>query len=81
MANRPDEPCLEFHVRHSHGGGASACSVRQLRLGEGIWVEGPFGDAWLRADHAGPILAIAGGSGLAPIRSIVKTSAVRPQAA
>src|SRR5690606_734345 len=32
------------------------------------------GDAWLRLDHDGPILAVAGGSGLAPMKSIVETA-------
>jgi CDP-4-dehydro-6-deoxyglucose reductase/ferredoxin-NAD(P)+ reductase (naphthalene dioxygenase ferredoxin-specific) len=33
-----------------------------------------MGSAWLRARHRGPILAVAGGSGLAPIKSIVETA-------
>jgi CDP-4-dehydro-6-deoxyglucose reductase/ferredoxin-NAD(P)+ reductase (naphthalene dioxygenase ferredoxin-specific) len=74
MANAPDAPLLEFHVRHASTAGASAYVARQLRVGDGVWVEGPFGEAWLRRDHAGPILAIAGGSGLAPIKSIVEAA-------
>ena len=71
MASRPDEEHLEFHVRHASNGGASAYAARQLRRGDGVWVEGPYGDAWLRPDHRGPIVAIAGGTGLAPMKSIV----------
>jgi NAD(P)H-flavin reductase len=74
LANRPDDPILEFHVRHEGGGGASAHVARTLRAGDGVWVEGPFGDAWWRPEHAGPVLAVAGGTGLAPIRSIVETA-------
>jgi CDP-4-dehydro-6-deoxyglucose reductase/ferredoxin-NAD(P)+ reductase (naphthalene dioxygenase ferredoxin-specific) len=74
MASAPDAPYLEFHVRHASTAGASAYVARQLRIGDSVWVEGPFGDAWLRRDHRGPILAIAGGSGLAPIKSIVETA-------
>ena len=37
-------------------------------------VRGPGGTAYLRVKHTGPILAIAGGSGLAPIKSIVETA-------
>jgi CDP-4-dehydro-6-deoxyglucose reductase/ferredoxin-NAD(P)+ reductase (naphthalene dioxygenase ferredoxin-specific) len=74
MANRPDEPLLEFHVRHGDGGGASLFVARVLRLGDSVWVEGPYGDAWLRPDHTGPIWAVAGGSGLGPIKSIVETA-------
>jgi CDP-4-dehydro-6-deoxyglucose reductase/ferredoxin-NAD(P)+ reductase (naphthalene dioxygenase ferredoxin-specific) len=74
MANRPDEPILEFHVRHMTGGAASRYIVRSLGVGETVRLEGPFGSACLREHHTGPILAIAGGSGLAPIKSIVETA-------
>jgi ferredoxin-NAD(P)+ reductase (naphthalene dioxygenase ferredoxin-specific) len=74
MANRPGEPVLEFHVRHMSGGAASHYIVRTLGLGETVRVEGPLGSAWLREHHTGPIVAIAGGSGLAPIKSIVETA-------
>jgi naphthalene 1,2-dioxygenase ferredoxin reductase component len=73
MANRPDEPQLEFHIRDV-GDGASRYAVRRLAPGETVTVAGPCGEAYLRADHVGPIIAIAGGSGLAPMKSIVETA-------
>ena len=42
-----------------------------LKTGDELRVEGPFGFFLLRDGHRGPIVALAGGSGLAPIRSIV----------
>ena len=77
MANRPDESTLEFHIRCVSDGAASRYAQRYLKLGEKVLVEGPFGSAWLRERHTGPILAIAGGSGLAPIKSIVETVLAR----
>lgn len=74
IASSPEDDFVEFHIRHSASAGAGAYVARQLRLGDGVWLEGPFGDAWLRPSHRGPILAIAGGSGLAPIKSIVETA-------
>ncbi len=74
MANRPDEDTLEFHVRHMGAQGVSAFVANGLQHGDKVAVEGPLGDAWLREDHRGPILAIAGGSALAPIKSIVETA-------
>ncbi|MSO92545.1 MAG: hypothetical protein EXQ86_03990 [Rhodospirillales bacterium] len=74
MASRLDEPLLEFHIRHVGRDGASAYVARALKPGDDVEVEGPFGDAWLRRDHKGPMIAIAGGSGLAPIKSIVETA-------
>jgi len=37
-----------------------------------VRVEGPFGASHLRENHRGPIIAIAGGSGMAPMKSIVE---------
>ena len=74
MANPPHRTPLEFHVRRMGADGVSDYVARALRPGERVTVEGPYGDAWLRRDHAGPILAVAGGSGLAPIKSIVETA-------
>jgi CDP-4-dehydro-6-deoxyglucose reductase/ferredoxin-NAD(P)+ reductase (naphthalene dioxygenase ferredoxin-specific) len=74
MANRPDEPVLEFHVRHAGDALASRYVFERLRLGEAVRLRGPFGDAYLRDRHGGPIIAVAGGSGLAPMKSIVATA-------
>ncbi len=72
MANVPGDPVLEFHVRRSVGGIVSAYVAEQLTLGDSVRVEGPFGTSYLRESHRGPIIAVAGGSGLAPIKSIVE---------
>ena len=74
MANRPDEAELEFHIRRTSGGAASIHAATALRVGDMVKVEGPYGASWLRDRHTGPILAIAGGSGLAPIKSIVESA-------
>jgi CDP-4-dehydro-6-deoxyglucose reductase/ferredoxin-NAD(P)+ reductase (naphthalene dioxygenase ferredoxin-specific) len=73
MANRPDEEVLEFHIRLVPSGVASRYVADHLKPGERIRLEGPAGSAHLRPDHDGPIVAVAGGSGLAPILSIVRT--------
>jgi len=73
MANTPDEPELVFHVRHMPGGRTSRYVAEQLKIGDKVKVSGPFGIAYLRERHAGPVLLIAGGSGLAPIQSIAST--------
>lgn len=72
MANTPDETSLYFHIRHVPDGQVSGYVADQLSVGDEISVEGPFGASWLRETHSGPILAMAGGSGLAPILSIVE---------
>jgi CDP-4-dehydro-6-deoxyglucose reductase/ferredoxin-NAD(P)+ reductase (naphthalene dioxygenase ferredoxin-specific) len=77
MANRPDEALLEFHVRRMPDGTASKHVATALAVGDRVRVEGPFGTSYLRENHRGPILAIAGGSGLAPIKSIVGQALAR----
>lgn len=73
MANRPDEPTLEFHIRRMADGRASRHVSERLALGDAVTVSGPLGSAHLRDRHVGPVLMLAGGSGLAPIQSILAT--------
>jgi len=72
MASRPDDPVIEFHIRTTPGGAVSPYVASQLAVGETVKVEGPYGAAHLREAHRGPIVALAGGSGLAPIKAIVE---------
>lgn len=74
MANEPGGAQLEFHIRRVPGGEASHRAMSSLKVGESVRVDGPFGSSYLREKHAGPILCIAGGSGLAPVKSIVETA-------
>ncbi len=74
MASRPEEPVLEFHVRIMPGGSVSQRVADAIRPGDIVRVSGPLGTAYLRGRHNGPMLCIAGGSGLAPIRSIVESA-------
>lgn len=74
IASTPGDRELEFHIRKVPDGTVSTHIHENLWVGDEVMVEGPFGDAHLRSLHTGPILAVAGGSGLAPIRSIVETA-------
>jgi ferredoxin-NAD(P)+ reductase (naphthalene dioxygenase ferredoxin-specific) len=71
MANTPDEPELVFHIRHMPGGRTSAYVATQLKVGDKVKVSGPLGVSYLRDNHRGPVLLVAGGSGLAPIQAIL----------
>ncbi len=77
MANLPGDPVLEFHVRRTAGGIVSVHVGDALRLGDPVRVEGPFGTSYLRESHRGPIVAVAGGSGMAPLKSIVERALQR----
>lgn len=71
MANRPGETTLEFHIRLLPGGAVTPFVSQTLKVGDRVKVIGPYGTSYLREKHSGPIIALAGGSGLAPIKSIV----------
>lgn len=71
MANRPGDETLEFHIRHVPEGVASTYVAEQLQPGERVSIEGPFGTAFLREPITSPLVLIAGGSGLAPMKSIL----------
>ena len=74
LANLPGETPLEFHVRQVQGGTVGHHLAGRLRVGDQVAIKGPYGDAYLRPDHDGPIVAVAGSTGLAPIKSIVETA-------
>src|SRR5688572_21334829 len=81
MANTPEEAELVFHVRHMPGVRTSAHVATRLKVGDKVKVSGPLGVSYLREHHRGPVLLIAGGSGLAPIQSILCTLLARGYAA
>jgi CDP-4-dehydro-6-deoxyglucose reductase/ferredoxin-NAD(P)+ reductase (naphthalene dioxygenase ferredoxin-specific) len=81
MASTPGEGELAFHVRHMPGGRTSAYVATQLRVGDKVKVSGPLGISYLRDGHRGPVLLVAGGSGFAPMESILRTLLDRGHAA
>lgn len=72
MACSDSEDELEFHVRLVPDGRVSSYIASKLRVGDTVRVSGPLGTAYLRRKHTGPIICIAGGTGLAPVLSIVR---------
>lgn len=70
MASTPAEKKLAFQLRRSANGKTNSY-VAQLKLGDRVTVSGPFGSSYLRSKHTGPVLLVAGGSGLAPIYSVL----------
>ena len=62
---------VSFFVRHVPGGLFSSIVQQHDLLGQGIAVQGPLGDFYLRPADA-PLLLIAGGSGLAPIIALLQ---------
>jgi ferredoxin-NADP reductase/ferredoxin len=68
----PPDGLLEFFITRHERGRASGWLHDALRLGSPIDLHGPYGNFYLPKDAAGPVLCLAGGSGLAPILSVVR---------
>jgi Na+-transporting NADH:ubiquinone oxidoreductase subunit F len=70
-SNPKDKHHIEFIIRLVRKGKATTFVHRALEEGDDIIVTGPYGDFFLQEDSDKPIICIAGGSGKAPIRSIL----------
>lgn len=65
---------VSFFVRKVPGGVFSTLIDEQNVIGQGVVVDGPTGQFWLRPSDA-PLLLVAGGSGLAPILALLQQAA------
>jgi CDP-4-dehydro-6-deoxyglucose reductase len=73
MANAPyGEDNLELHIRHVEGGNFTGYVFEELQEKSILRVEGPRGQFYLREDSDLPIIFMAGGTGFAPIKSIIE---------
>ena len=70
LQGRADERLLHFHIRRLPEGKVSSALGRDIRDGHRVKLSGPFGSAFLRRNHRGPILLVASGTGFAPMWSI-----------
>ena len=62
---------VRFHVRRVPGGAFTTWLHTKAEVGQRLEGHGPYGDFWLRPGNA-PILAIAGGSGMAPLKAVLE---------
>ncbi|NOX24828.1 MAG: 2Fe-2S iron-sulfur cluster binding domain-containing protein [Deltaproteobacteria bacterium] len=67
---------LCFHIRHVPGGKMTDWLHGKDRTGEKVRVTAPFGTFWLRSTDR-PILCVAGGSGMAPIKALLEYALAR----
>lgn len=72
MAGLPDDDEMEFQIRLVPGGRVTEYVFENLKVGASIRISGPLGTAYLRKKHEGPMLCVGGGTGLAPVMSIVR---------
>jgi ferredoxin-NADP reductase len=78
IASAPELDALELTVELVDDGEVSPYLVEELRPGDQFEVRGPIGGhfAWTTAD-GGPLLLVAGGSGLVPLMSMLRHRAAR----
>jgi len=62
----------EFIVRRVPGGVGTVTLFDKVRVGDRIRLDGPYGMAFLREESVRDIVCVAGGSGLAPVLSVVR---------
>lgn len=70
-ANAPGSTELEFHVRLVSGGPVSTALVRSTEVGDSLRIGPPAGRLTLDGSTDRPLLLIAGGTGLAPMKALV----------
>jgi ferredoxin-NADP reductase len=72
IASAPGEP-VAITVERLDDGEVSPYLTQELRAGDGIEVRGPIGGYFVwDAEHGGPLLLLAGGSGVVPLRSMLR---------
>lgn len=82
IASAPEAGLVELTIERLEDGEVSPYLVDELRRGDVFEVRGPIGGhfTW-SADEGGPLLLLAGGSGLVPLMSILRHRAARGAAA
>jgi CDP-4-dehydro-6-deoxyglucose reductase len=71
MASAPHGNVIDFHVRRIPGGVFTDGRLAGLAPGDALEVELPLGSFFLRKADVRPLLMVATGTGLAPIKSIL----------
>ncbi len=78
LANPPDaDRHLELHVRELPGGHFSEQLLPQIQAKTVLRFEGPLGAFYLREASDRPIILVAGGTGFAPIKSMIEHALAR----
>ena len=72
IANPPhDDSLTQLHIRHVPGGLFTDQVFSSLKEKDILRIEGPHGNFFLREDSAKPVLFVAGGTGFAPVQSML----------
>lgn len=72
MATTSTSSLLEFHIRIIPGGHVTSKLDNIAENGEKLRITGPLGASYVRLKNDDPIIAIGGGTGLAPMVSVAR---------
>ena len=73
LANAPhDSDLLHLHIRHMQGGVFTEQAFGNLKVRDVLRINGPHGTFFLREDSSKPMILLASGTGMAPIKAIVE---------
>ncbi len=73
MASAPQQNLFDFHVRRIEGGRFTDHRLAQLQPGDTIEVELPLGSFRLHLEDYRPLLMVATGTGLAPVKAMLES--------
>jgi ferredoxin-NADP reductase len=78
IASPPERPAVELTVERFEDGEVSPYLVDLLEAGDEIEIRGPIGAPFTwSVDDGGPLLLVAGGSGLVPLMAMLRHRAAR----
>jgi CDP-4-dehydro-6-deoxyglucose reductase len=73
MANSASsDELIELHIREVPGGYFTAQVFNEMKEKDMLRIQGPFGTFLLRDDSSRPVIMIAGGTGFAPLKSMLE---------
>lgn len=73
MASAPTDGSIDFHVRQIAGGRFTSAHLPSLRHGDVLEIEFPLGPFGLHKADYRPLLMVATGTGIAPIKSMLES--------
>lgn len=73
IANAPhDDSLIELHIRHVDGGKYTDHIFNEMNEKEILRIEAPLGSFFMRENSDRPVILMCGGTGFAPIKSIIE---------
>ena len=63
---------IEVHIKNNGKGGAATYAINSLSVGDSVRMRGPFGESVWRPSATRPLLLVAGGLGISPLKAVAE---------